>query len=33
MVERLLESLEDYLGAQPAERLELLRQIRGDWQN
>ena len=33
MVERLLESLEDYLRAEPAERLELLRQIRGDWKN
>ena len=33
MVERLLACLEDYLRAKPAERLELLREIRGDWQN
>ncbi len=33
MVERLIACLEDYLRAEPAERLELLREIRGDWQN
>ena len=33
MVERLVACLEDYLRAEPAERLELLREIRGDWQN
>jgi UDP-galactopyranose mutase len=33
MVERMLESLERYLAAEPASRLEILREIRGDWRN
>jgi len=33
MVERLLASLEHFLGADPARRLEILHEIRGDWHN
>jgi UDP-galactopyranose mutase len=33
MVNRMLESLDQYLGARPAQRVELLRHIRGDWSN
>ncbi|MEZ5102343.1 MAG: NAD(P)-binding protein [Thermoleophilia bacterium] len=33
MVERLLASLDDLLGATPARRLELLHALRGDWTN
>jgi UDP-galactopyranose mutase len=31
MIQRLCELLENYLGAEPAKRFELLRAIRGDW--
>lgn len=31
MVQRLVDSLETYLGAPPAQRLEILRHVRGDW--
>jgi UDP-galactopyranose mutase len=33
MAERLVQSLESYLGADPGQRLEILRGIRGDWRD
>ena len=33
MVERLMDSLDAYLAADPSNRFEILRAIRGDWQN
>lgn len=33
MVQRLVDSLEGYLGADPAQRVEILRHVRGDWRD
>ena len=33
MARRMVDSLEDYLSAKAEKRFEILREIRGDWQN
>jgi hypothetical protein len=33
MVQRLVQCLDDYLSADEGRRFEILREIRGDWQN